>query len=161
MPKALGLSEISDLDLKTTILLMVLLSLTSCTTEPMEEEEFSTVFRDHKKDFELLKTMAIQDMGENRLMLIGDRNTNSPSQEKVTQYRSKLKRVGAKRITVIRESENNIETTFLLFTSGFVFGGCSSSITNIQSGELFRPSWADPYIEINLGENWYGQTKCN
>jgi len=51
-------------------------------------------------------------------------------------------------------------TYVTIFTSGFVGGGCLTHIIHNPDQKPKRPSWADHYNLVVLGNDWYGETRC-
>ena len=151
--------------MKHLILFSFLLSLISCVEKsgPPSNEGIEILFKTNRLVFIELRDRIHQDLGVKQIMQVGV-NLNREaevSDKKMAEYIQELEKISTQRLTAYRAEPSNIQTSFLLASSGFVFGGCSSSIVHHQKGKPFIRDWAEPYKLIDLNEGWYAHTLCN
>ncbi len=146
-------------------LLRLLLLLFPCTvfSHSASDESIETLFTTHRSIFIELRDRIHLDLGNNEILQVGE-NLNRKTEvstDKLNKYISELETISAERLTVFRAEKSNIQTSFLISKSGFVFGGCSTQIMHHQKGKPFIRKWAEPYKLIELEEGWYAHTLCN
>jgi hypothetical protein len=149
--------------MKYLLPVLLLLFFSSSFAAPPSDMEIELLFKDNRSVFLELKKLIYTDLGENKSIQVGEnvhRKANI-SDEKLESYALALEKISIERLSAYRVEPLNIQTGFLIKSSGFVFGGCSSEIVHHQEGKPFKRDWADPYKLIELGNGWYAHTLCN
>jgi len=146
-------------------LLLLLLLLFPCTvfSESTSDESIELLFNTHRSIFVELRDRIHLDLGNNEILQVGE-NLNRKTEvsaDKLNEYILELDKISTERLTAFRAERSNIQTSFLISKSGFVFGGCSSQIMHHQKGKPFIRKWAEPYKLIELEQGWYAHTLCN
>ncbi len=116
------------------------------------------MFAEKKHIFNELDLAIKNDIGSLNILKI---DIDKPKPESLTEmrfnyYLSRLNQIPAKRVTLYQG-----DVLFLVFNHGIVTAGCSTDIEHLANGEPFKPDWAKPYSQVNLGSQWFGVTKCN
>jgi len=148
--------------IRAIIILISISILFSCDSNepltPPSKEQIKSVFNNKKEIFKHLKANISKDHEGGYELRIDNKGIKPQilSTEKYIQYKRLLNSIPAQRV-----SKYEKETTFIIFSQGMVFAGCSTVIVHNPINEPNKPDWADPYQLVVLGDNWYAQTKCN
>ena len=148
------------------IFLIVAMMLISCESDGgkkyLDETDLTHIFEKNVQSFTRLLEMVRKDISNEEIIELGSREKNIShlTEERHREYISLLAEVGSERVSAYRKSKDDLRVSFLLKSSGFVFAGCISELTN-QIVRPDKPSWSESYIHKALGNNWHGETKCN
>jgi len=140
------------------VLAILMLSCGEKSKEPPSEQELKTYFSKNQEKLDFLSKEIRRDLSEGSTFYIGPENQNilKLSDERFNYFQTELQKLNVNRVTYY-----NNEVKFTVFSQGMVFAGCSTTIQHLPVSKPFKPAWANPYIEVNLAENWYGVTTCN
>ena len=132
-------------------------------TGPMGKDILARIYSNHKEVFVDLREQIVDELGKGRILEIGEKGIEVSGLDAARHqnYIEKLTKIEIERITAFRNEENSIEVEFLVARTGMAFSGCSSTISYLSEGQPFKPEWADPYVSIDFGEGWFGESKCN
>ena len=149
--------------MKNLLTLLLLLFSSSALSGPPSDMEIELLFKENRPLFLELKKLIYIDLGKNKSLQVG-KNVHQKaniSDKKLETYELELEKISIERLSVYRAEPLNIQTRFLIESSGFVFGGCLSEIVHHQEGKPLIRGWAEPYKLIELGNGWYAHTLCN
>ena len=143
-------------------LLLIFSSSVSFGATP-SDSDLEQLFNKNRTLFIKLKDLIYSDLAKEDMLQVGKNVHIKPniSNQKLESYISELEKISVQRLTAYRSTATNIETSFLVSSTGFVFGGCSSEIVHHQEGSPFIREWAEPYKIMELKGGWYAYTLCN
>jgi hypothetical protein len=149
--------------LKNLIIIVIVFCISACSpdpvSQPLTKADILSQFQTNELIFLKLRSMLLEDLNSSAVIEIYDDHVLSGdiTEERSEEYFNLLKSIPSKRASVIKREDNTIEVEFVIFSSGFVFAGCSTTLTDYNPT---KPYWADEYSKIKVKDEWYAATVC-
>ena len=145
------------------MILVCFMVLAGCSpepeTQPPTKTEILTLFQQNEHTLIKLRSMLLEDLKSDRVIEIYDDHVLSGdiSKTRSEEYFKLLKSIPSKRVSILKQENDKIEVEFVIFTSGFVFAGCSTDLTDFEPK---KPYWAKEYTKLKVKNEWYASTVC-